>query len=291
MYFYEYRRSARRFLRNSLRRLKGVLRGDRGCVSAYWWTGHPNFGDIITPYLLEKSGITPIYQPVPNAQFACVGSILEHLHASFRGTVFGTGFIKSDSQIDLSQCQIQAVRGHLTRERLGLPESLPVGDPGLLLRYFFKERQHKKYALGLIPHFSDATDPQILDICNREPNAIKLIDVTAIRSGIVPVLKQIDQCEHVIASSLHGLIVAETFGIPTGWAPVSDVTGPVGEFGTYKYEDYYSVFGVDRKSIMLTGKETLSELIQMTSPPPDQLPEVADQLLSAWNETLKSLLS
>lgn len=261
-------------------------------MSAHWWTGLPNFGDIITPYLLEKSGITPIYQPVPQAEFACIGSILEHLHREgFQGTIFGAGFIRADSQVDLSHCQIRAVRGHLTRERLGFPESFPVGDPGLLLRHFFKERQQKKYALGLIPHFNDAKEPQIHAIFKREPEKIKLIDVTAIRGGIVPILKQIDQCEHVIASSLHGLVVAEAFGIPTGWTVLTGVTGGVGNHKNYKYDDYYSVFGIDRKPITLSGEETLSELIQKTLPSPDRLPEISDKLLSTWNEALELLLA
>lgn len=291
MYFYRYRQKVKRSFDNSLRKVKGILRRDRGSISAYWWTGLPNFGDIITPYLLETSRITPIFRPVPQAELACIGSIMEYLHrADFRGAIFGTGFSRADSQVDLSRCQIRAVRGHLTRKRLGLPETLPVGDPGLLLRHFFKERQQKKYMLGLIPHYNDIAEHQIQTICKCEPEKIKLIDVTAIRKGIVPVLKQIDQCEYVISSSLHGLVVAEAFDIPTGWAVLTGETGTAGFHGTYKYDDYYSVFETSRKPITLTGEETLSELIQKTLPPPNRLSLVADKLLSAWNETLDSLL-
>jgi pyruvyltransferase len=292
MFFYKYRQKAKRGLDNFLRRTKGVLRNSRGCVSAYWWTGLPNFGDIITPYILEESKVTPIFHTVPQAKLACIGSILEHLHsAGFQGTIFGTGFSRADSQVDISHCQIRATRGHLTRKRLNLPESLPVGDPGLLLRLLFKERQQKQYVLGLVPHFNDAAEPQLLEICKREPEKIKLIDVTAIRNGLVPILKQIDQCEYVISSSLHGLVVAEAFDIPTGWAVLTGETGTAGYHGTYKYDDYYSVFGIDREPITLTGEETLQELVQKTLPPPDRLPDVADNLLSAWNETLSLLLS
>ena len=288
--FHKYCQTVKHFFSGVLRR-ENVSHHHGRWISAYWWTWQPNFGDLLTPYLLEKSGITPVLQPVSRAQFACVGSILEHLHSRFRGTVFGAGFIRPHSHVDLSHCQIRAVRGHLTRQRLGLSKTLPLGDPGLLLRHFFKEeRQPKKYVLGLIPHFNDASKPQIQAICRREPDKIMLIDVTDIREGITPVLKQIDQCEYVISSSLHGLVVAEAFDIPTAWTVLSGKTGGLWYRGTYKYDDYYSVFGIDRQPITLAGEETLSQLIQKTVPPPSQLPEVADKLLSAWNETLESLL-
>ena len=42
-------------------------------------------------------------------------------------------------------------------------------------------------------------------------------------------------CEYVISSSLHGLILAEAYHIPTLWATFSDnING-----GTFKYMDYY----------------------------------------------------
>ena len=55
------------------------------------------------------------------------------------------------------------------------------------------------------------------------------------------VIKQLAQCRTVISSSLHGLIVADSFGIPNMHVLFSD--RPLGD--GYKFDDYYSAYGVE----------------------------------------------
>ncbi|HQA91106.1 MAG TPA: hypothetical protein PK316_15725, partial [Sedimentisphaerales bacterium] len=54
-------------------------------------------------------------------------------------------------------------------------------------------------------------------------------------------------CECVLSSSLHGLIVADAFGVPNAWLKLSDkVRG-----NDFKFRDYYSVYDLDEKVIPL----------------------------------------
>jgi hypothetical protein len=51
--------------------------------------------------------------------------------------------------------------------------------------------------------------------------------------------EKIAECETVISSSLHGLIAADSFGIPNRQLVFSsNIVG-----GQFKYDDYHSVFG------------------------------------------------
>ena len=50
-----------------------------GVTSAYWWDGHPNFGDALTPWLFERYGRIAVHTDPRAARVAGVGSILEQL--------------------------------------------------------------------------------------------------------------------------------------------------------------------------------------------------------------------
>ena len=57
--------------------------------------------------------------------------------------------------------------------------------------------------------------------------------------------RKIAECETIISSSLHGLIAADSFGIPNRQIILSDkIVG-----GLFKYNDYYSVFNKTAKPL------------------------------------------
>jgi pyruvyltransferase len=56
---------------------------------------------------------------------------------------------------------------------------------------------------------------------------------------------QIKQCRKIISSSLHGLIIAEAYGIPTEWRDWGG--GVIGD--GWKFFDYYSATDRDVKGL------------------------------------------
>ena len=67
---------------------------------------------------------------------------------------------------------------------------------------------------------------------------VELLDVHA---HPLEVVRGIASSRFVLSSSLHGLVVADAFGVPACWvAPTTKVEG-----AGYKFRDYYSVFDME----------------------------------------------
>jgi hypothetical protein len=66
-------------------------------------------------------------------------------------------------------------------------------------------------------------------------------------------------CDFVLSSSLHGLVVADSFGIPNAWLRVSDRQRGEG----FKYRDYYAAFGLEAGEPWEPGERvpTLADLV------------------------------
>ena len=212
-------------------------------VSAWWWApggGLTNFGDELTPHIVRALwDIKVNHQPVAHAQFIGAGSILGLVWASGAIPrtlkVWGSGFIEDGPDKNGDRFMFAAVRGHLTAARLGRSD-LTVGDPGLLARHLLDDQPEKRYRLGLFPHYVDRSDKRVVKFMDDED--VLLLDAF---DPPVQTVRAMAQCEVVLSSSLHGLIVADSLGIPNAHMKLSDnLTG-----GLYKFLDYYSVFGFD----------------------------------------------
>lgn len=163
-----------------------------------------------------------------------IGSILAH--ANKNSLVWGSGFIQAGERIR-EQPEVCAVRGPLSRKRLiemGFDCPEVYGDPALLFPLFYNPKIEKKYRWGLIPHYVDYKEP----FCQTLPEDCLLIDI---KRPIETVVDQLLQCERIASSSLHGLIAADAYKIPSAWFRVTDkVKG-----GDFKFKDYF--LSVSRK--------------------------------------------
>lgn len=255
----------------------GVLHGQR--IRTYWWGSKKNFGDLITPALLLAYGYTPVYEKKHRAELLSTGSILDGVKESFSGQVLGSGLIR-DHQVRLPNARFLAVRGKLTRDRLGLDESMPLGDPGLLAEKLLTKPVAKRYRLGVIPHYADKQDAKVLALLQQQGDTACLIDPEAYPEAVI---RQIAACEQVVSSSLHGIIVAHALGIPAVWMQLSEsVAG-----GGFKFHDYASSVQAELRPVELKPDMTLSDLKSLASlPDPALLIQRRDELDRLFNSLL-----
>lgn len=153
--------------------------------------------------------------------------------------VFGSGIRSRDQPT--SDSLVRVVRGPRTRSRfLEMNNACPpiYGDPGLLLpRFYNPKKSAKKYALGLIPHFTEYDD---IAEQYRDHENVLVIDMAS--GDLEGVIDQINSCDRTISSSLHGLVLSHAYGVPTRQIEYSDrINGD----GT-KFLDYYEGIGLKR---------------------------------------------
>jgi pyruvyltransferase len=198
-----------------------------------------NFGDALFPPIVERIVKRPVElvdENYPGPKLIAGGSAL---HCARDGDVLWGAGLRTEEDFKshprFRHLRVAAVRGPITRNFLlsRYPFDVPevFGDPAILLPELFPEwsRRTVKGRIGVIPHFS-----------NRHEYMSRSEDLVVIPPNQEPqrIVPEILTCELVIAGSLHGLIVAEAFGIPARWLN-SSRTEP-----ELKYYDYYQ--GTDR---------------------------------------------
>ncbi len=211
-----------------------------------------NFGDAVNPILIERlTGQKCHFAGKYRADIIGMGSILTQISRprldariknlfSRPATVWTPGFIKEVNyrEIFRKNLTFAALRGKLSLNRveksIGRKLDIPLGDGGLLLAKLLDKKMIKKYAVGLVPHMNDIDNPIIKKLADELPHSI-IINVT---QPPLQTLEQIASCDFILSSAMHGLIAADSLGIPNKWIEISDKVIGHG----YKFRDYYSVF-------------------------------------------------
>lgn len=231
-------------------------------IIAFWWTRRENnWGDALNPILIQNmTGKKPIlstevFNIKKNNVYSIIGSILD-MPAEKNLVIWGSGFRSDNSQFKVKPKKICAVRGPKTRELIlkqGIDCPEVYGDPAILYPYLYKPKVKKKYKLGVIPHYVDQNSP-LLNIFKDDPT-ILIIDIL---SGIKRVVDEICSCERIASSSLHGIIAADAYGIPSIWIEFSNKIDGNG----FKFYDYFESVG--RKGecpLRITVNTTIQEII------------------------------
>ena len=197
-----------------------------------YWFGSSNFGDAVNTDLYHAiTGCAPVWSD-KSPKIIAIGSLAQCARPG--DIIWGAGCMSEDAELHHDHTtRILATRGPLTDKQLG-SETIH-GDPVTLLPKFFPMKEEKKYPLGFIPHYADYEEFMKM---NLKGKIINIFDPP------LEVIKQVCQCERVISSSLHGVIVAEAYGIPAGWVKSDNVAG-----NGFKFRDYYLGTGRDVKPI------------------------------------------
>ncbi len=164
--------------------------------------------------------------------------------------VWGTGYMEEYPAHSSRHCY-HAVRGKLTAKTISnLPSRIPLGDPGLLADQLIGDVSTipKEYRYGILPHYRDREDAQLKLIEQRHGTEATILDIF---TEPIALLKQIAGCEVLLSSAMHGIIAADSLGIPNGWLKLSDrLRG-----GDFKFQDYYSVFGLSAEPFVVQDHE------------------------------------
>jgi pyruvyltransferase len=222
------------------------------------WSGphKPNWGDELNKTFVNLiSGREVIYTHDDDTQHhLCIGSILRWAHKNT--TVWGSGFISADDKI-LEQSDIRAVRGPLSREKLlnaGFECPEVYGDPALLYPRFYQPRKTKRrYKIGIIPHYIDKNNPWLKQF-KKDPS---VLIINILGKNVNKFVDDVNRCDMILSSSLHGIICGDAYGIPSYWIKLSDnVQG-----GGFKFNDYFrSVNRPDTLPIIIEDTTKLSDM-------------------------------
>lgn len=216
--------------------LAGLKKKDR---ISLWWSKGPNpgnFGDILNPYLIEKiTGNVPQFAPLGNGLLA-IGSIIKF--AQKGTTVWGTGCSRRSDYVS-SEALYRSVRGPLTRDIVrksgGWCDTI-YGDPALLLPSIYNPPVCKKYKLGYIPHYIHQNE-------HVESDAHFINILQASYDDIEKFICELKSCEAILSTSLHGIIVANAYGIPARWATFNNSLNQIAG-DNMKFEDYFLSVGM-----------------------------------------------
>lgn len=281
------------------RKIKQTVRNvSTRVIKLYYFNRIINFGDTLNTLIIPLfSKRRVVFSPVLHSELISIGSLLEHLKLkgkrNFRQRIryilslkkvhiWGSGFIKEkteDQEAFLRKTYVHAVRGELTKNRIlemkkVKYKNIAIGDPGLFVSDLLKGKSIiKKYKLGIIPHYVDSEDPIFVQVQQTVSNSI----IINVHDDPLKIIELISQCETVISTAMHGLIAADSFGIPNRWCKVSDkIKG-----NDYKFFDYYSAYGIKNPKPLDLNKYDFSR--DLVSEIKDQYEITIDQVKSIKN--------
>lgn len=237
-------------------------------ICAYWSkkvNTQYNFGDKLNPIILKYLFDKPVVHSERVINFfhkptiIFIGSILGNLKGS-EYIIMGAGFKRDSQKIKFKHKKIIAVRGPLTRKTL-IKNNIDCPkiycDPVLLLSEIFPYKNYLKvWDLGIIPHYVDKEYLKAIRIKDYGLK-YKIIDVF---SSIDDIVEDIKKCKYIVSSSLHGIVAAHSYSIPTTRMVISDkIKG-----GDYKFNDYYGSMGEKAHNVYkISGCLDLMECISL----------------------------
>lgn len=246
----------------------GAKEPGRHDVFGFWADVRSNFGDQIGPWLVQeitgRRMVNSRYSTVDHGHLtATVGSIIHMLptSATSRADIWGAGLMRKlgaeelEGLQKLEEVKVHAVRGRLTREllmeQLGWEVPEVYGDPALLCPRFYtpEPREDAAGKIAYVPHFKHiehhrpeaaqfqaALDEKLAD-GDGDGAAAGDVHVVDVHGDLRDVISQIAAARVCVSSSLHGIIIAQAYGVPWVWlyAPDRNIGG-----NRFKFDDFFS---------------------------------------------------
>lgn len=244
---------------------------EKKTVNLHWWKMQGEFqnvGDYISPVVVDYAkkyhGIDG--QPRKTKHLYAIGSIIDGGYQN--ATVWGSGLLRGRKKYiwkNMRKLDIRAVRGPKTREMLienGYTCPEIYGDPAILMPRIYKPEYIKQKNDHIVIHH--------YIYGNDDENAI-----TPIVKDYRTFIDKIVQAKKIISSSLHGIILAEAYGVPA-------VLLDEGKLSLFKFEDYYHSTG--RFDFPIA--KTLEEAFEIEPAPLPDFSEMQEKLLEVFPKDL-----
>lgn len=224
-------------------------------IFGFWADVRANFGDQIGPWLVQelagKRIVNSRYSTHDHGRMlVTIGSIIQMLptSATREADIWGAGLMRRlkpediDGLTRLKDVKVHAVRGKLTRQslqdQLGWDVPEVYGDPALLCpRYYTPESAEEAAGkVAFVPHFKHVEHhfANAGEFQAALGQGVHLVDV---HTDLRDVISQIASARVCVSSSLHGIIIAQAYGIPWVWlyAPDKNIGGD-----RFKFDDFFS---------------------------------------------------
>ena len=176
----------------------------------------------------------------------CTGSILPSLCNNDYALCSGIQYIENKRLLKCNIFNGKFLRGPLSKKyiedniSINL-ENINYFDLGLLLPLLYTpKKSSKKYKLGIIPHHKERTI-----FSNINHHDICIIDILCCKNFDYICKNFVDklcECDVIISSSLHGIIIADAYNIPNITFKKTNLNS---EISWIKFKDYYS--SINRK--------------------------------------------
>jgi GT2 family glycosyltransferase len=237
---------------------------------SYWLKDEPiqNFGDFLSEYFLRN-----LFLP---ASLDCdglwiIGSCIHDYHVELTlsgklGVVifWGCG-LRDEAGLGVEArkaSRFLSVRGPLTRAILKLGDSIPIGDPGLLMPALYnpKAKPELSSISLLVPHFNDVRSDDELKLltgCDQilRPNLENNLE------SINDFIDHLVSADFVLCGSLHAAIVAAAYSRPFGFWDSGEIDIP------FKWQDFSAsisipcFFSTDLQKAKLFYKKSIKNQI------------------------------
>lgn len=246
-----------------------------------YWMRQPmpgNFGDLLTPYIIFRAtGRWPTYSPTNGLMG--VGSTLKL--AKPGQIVWGSGLSRRAESLG-PQPRIVSVRGPISADeamRQGWRVPRSFGDGGLMMPKLLPVDVSTTIPISFIPHIVQQ-DEGVID------EDVHIINLSGVGKEFVErTVEMIASSEVVASTSLHGIILALSYGRQAIWCKFPEAANSIAG-DDMKFADFFMSLGLEvPEPLLLSSGEVISrstlEKGQRVSPLLDLGDEVEEALMVA----------
>ncbi len=259
-------------LRNRIMMIDYKHKAKQNAVNLHWWKlgiQKQNVGDalstVVVEYMMERNQISSDHSSDNKTKHLfAIGSIIDTTYQD--ATVWGSGILNGYRTFwwrKLRSLDIRCVRGPETRRVLmanGFMCPECYGDPAVLMPLIYNPT--------LAPSYEQTCEYKV--IRHHSDNSISPNSLSPMTDDYKAFIDELTKCKRVVSSSLHGIILAEAYGIPAVLLKH--------DLNMFKYEDYYHSTG--RYNFPIAS--TVEEALEITPAPLPDLKPLQHNLIQSF---------